>query len=59
MQMQTQVFSQQNQEQSPLPQDCTLATSAPLTDARQVKVQDVHYNTNLWEYPTYCKDWRD
>ena len=47
MQMQTQVFSQQNQEQSPLPQDYTLATSLPLTDARQVKVQDVHYNTNL------------
>ena len=57
MQTQTQMFSQQNQEQ--FFRNRTLATSTPSTDVRHIKVLDGHYNMNLSEYRTYCEDCGD
>ena len=57
MQMQTQMLAQQNEQSL---RSRTLATSTTTsTDVRQVKVPDGHYNMNLSEYRTYCKDCRD
>ena len=50
------MFAQQNEQSL---RNHTLATSTTSTDVRQVKVPDGHYNMNLSEYRTYCKDCRD
>ena len=58
MQMQTQMLAKQN-EQSLRSRTLVTSTTATSTDVRQVKVPDGHYNMNLSEYRTYCKDCRD
>ena len=58
MQMQTQMFAQQN-EQSLWNCTLTTSTSSSSINVRQVKIPDRHYNMNLSKYRTYCKDGRD
>ena len=58
MQMQTQMLAQQN-EQSLRSRTLATSTTATSTGIREVKVPDGHYNMNLSEYRTYCKDCRD
>ena len=58
MQMQTQMFAQQN-EQSLWNCTLTTSTSSSSINVRQVKIPDRHYNMNLSKYRTYCKGGRD